>query len=357
MDTISRVVVGLSGGVDSAVAAYLLKKQGYQVIGVTLRTWQAESGAYSRCCDISDARRTAMQLDIPFYNVNSLPEFREHVTDPFVKAYLEGLTPNPCVACNRHIKWEKLLSFADEINAGYVATGHYARIVRTENDRYTVKEAAYAEKDQTYMLYQLSQEQLARTIMPLSDLTKDEVRAIAKEAGLDVAGKQDSQEICFVLDGGYAEYIEAYTDDGLPPPGDFVDEEGNVLGRHKGIINYTVGQRKGLGIALGHPAYVKRIDAENNRVVLGDEASVYEDRILCRDLNFMSVEDIHPGEKVSAFVKIRYHHPAAEACLERVDDNTVEVSFAEPVKAPAPGQSAVFYDEENRVIGGGIIQP
>lgn len=356
MDGISRVVVGLSGGVDSAVAAYLLKEQGYQVIGVTLRTWQAESGAYSRCCDISDARRTAMQLDIPFYNVNSLPEFKEYVTEPFVKAYLSGLTPNPCVACNRHIKWERLLSFADEINAEHIATGHYARVVRTENGRYTVKQAAYAAKDQTYMLYQLSQDQLARTLMPLADLTKDEVRRIAKEAGLYVADKQDSQEICFVLDGGYAEYIDAYVDGKLPPPGDFVDEEGNILGKHKGIVNYTVGQRKGLGIALGYPAYVKKIDPESNTVVLGNEESVMQSRILCSDLNFMSIKDIEKGEKLRAFVKIRYHHAATEAILERIDDNAISVLFDKPVKAPAPGQSAVFYDSENRVIGGGIIQ-
>ena len=357
MGDISRVVVGLSGGVDSAVAAYLLKKQGYQVIGVTLRTWQAESGAYSRCCDISDARRTAMQLDIPFYNVNSLPEFREHVTEPFVKAYLSGLTPNPCVACNKHIKWERLLSFADEINAEYVATGHYARIVRTESGRYTVKQAAYAAKDQTYMLYQLSQEQLSRTLMPLSDLTKEEVREIAKKAGLYVADKQDSQEICFVLDGGYADYIDAHVEGKLPPPGDFVDGEGKVLGKHKGIIHYTVGQRKGLGIALGYPAYVKRIDTENNTVVLGNEDSVMKSRILVRDLDFMSIEGIEKGEKIKAFVKIRYHHAASDAYLERIDDNTISVAFDKPVKAPAPGQSAVFYDSEKRVIGGGIIQP
>ena len=357
MEGISRVVVGLSGGVDSAVAAYILKEQGYQVIGVTLRTWQAESGAYSRCCDISDARRTAMQLGIPFYNVNSLPEFKEHVTEPFVNAYLNGLTPNPCVACNRYIKWERLLSFADEINAEYVATGHYARVVRAENGRYTVKQAAYAAKDQTYMLYQLSQEQLSRTLMPLADLTKEEVREIAKKAGLDVADKHDSQEICFVLDGGYADYINAHVEGKLPPPGDFVDEEGNILGKHKGIINYTVGQRKGLGIALGYPAYVKRIDPENNTVVLGNAESVMKSRILVRDLDFMSIEGIEKGEKLRAFVKIRYHHAASPAYLERVDDNTISVSFDKPVKAPAPGQSAVFYDSENRVMGGGIIQP
>ena len=353
---ISRVVVGLSGGVDSAAAAYLLKKQGYQVIGVTLRTWEAGSGAYSRCCDISDARSVAMQLEIPFYNINCLPEFREHVTEPFINAYMDGLTPNPCVACNRYIKWERLLRFADEINAEYVATGHYARIVQAENGRYTVKQSAAAAKDQTYMLYQLTQEQLARTIMPLSELTKDEVRKIAEEAGLAVAGKQDSQEICFVLEGGYAEYIEAHSDRELPPPGDFVDENGKVLGRHKGIVNYTVGQRKGLGLALGYPAYVKKIDAESNTVVIGDLDSVYKSHILCTDTCFMSIEDIKPGEKLRAFVKIRYHHAATPAVLERVDDNTISAVFDEPVKAPAPGQSAVFYDSENRVIGGGIIQ-
>ena len=206
------------------------------------------------------------------------------------------------------------------------------------------------------MLYQLTQEQLSRTLMPLSELTKDEVRKIAEEAGLAVAGKKDSQEICFVLDGGYAEYIDSYVEGALPPPGDFVDEDGKVLGRHKGIVHYTVGQRKGLGLALGYPAYVKRIDADSNTVVIGDLGSVYESRILCREVNFMSVEDIKPGEKLKAFVKIRYHHAAAPAVLERVDDNTISAIFDEPVKAPAPGQSAVFYDSENRVIGGGIIQ-
>jgi tRNA-specific 2-thiouridylase len=356
VDIIPRVVVGLSGGVDSAVAAYLLKKQGYQVIGVTLRTWEAESGAYSRCCEISDARKAAAQLEIPFYNINSLPEFKAHVTEPFIQAYINGMTPNPCVACNRHIKWERLLAFADEINAEYVATGHYARIEKTESGRYTVKQAAAAAKDQTYMLYQLTQEQLARTLMPLAEYTKDEVRKIAEDAGLAVAGKKDSQEICFVLDGGYAEYIDAHYDGKLPPPGNFVDESGKVLGRHKGIVHYTVGQRKGLGLALGYPAYVKRIEPDTGNVVIGDLESVYESRILCREVNFMAIEDIKPGEKVRAFVKIRYHHAAAPAVLERVDNNTISAVFDEPVKAPAPGQSAVFYDSENRVIGGGIIQ-
>ena len=369
-----RVVVGLSGGVDSAVAAYLLKEQGYQVIGVTLRTWEAEGGAESRCCEISDARKVAAHLGIPFYNINSLREFDEHVTRPFVEAYINGLTPNPCVGCNRYIKWERLLAFADEINAEYVATGHYAHVVQTETGRYTVKQAASAAKDQTYMLYQLTQEQLARTLMPLADLTKEEVRKIALQAGIPVADKKDSQEICFVPDGKYSGFISEYIESGkaddqgdsgedgrkisleVPEPGYFVDQSGRVLGNNKGIIHYTVGQRKGLGLALGYPAYVKRIEADTGNVVIGDIQSVFESKILCRDVNFMAVKDILPGEKLRANVKIRYHHAAAPAVLERVDDNTISAVFNEPVKAPAPGQSAVFYDSENRVIGGGIIQ-
>ena len=352
----ARVVVGLSGGVDSAVAAYLLKKEGHQVIGVTLRTWEAGSGAYSRCCDISDARRTAMQLEIPYYNINSLPEFDEHVTEPFIRSYINGLTPNPCVACNRYVKWERMLKFADEMNAGFIATGHYARIVKTEEGRYSVKQAASAGKDQTYMLYMLTQDQLARTVMPLGGLSKEDVRGIAGEAGLDVAGKRDSQEICFVQDGGYAEYIGSHHDGRLPPPGDFLDTSGNVIGRHRGIINYTVGQRKGLGIALGYPAYVKEIDAERNAVILGDEASVTEKEITAGDLCFMSIAGIAPGESIEAFVKIRYHHPAAPAIIEGIPGGLARIRFGEAVRAPAPGQAAVFYDSEMRVMGGGTIQ-
>lgn len=351
----ARVVVGLSGGVDSAVAAYLLKKEGHQVIGATLRTWEAGSGAYSRCCDISDARRTAMQLEIPYYNINSLPEFSEHVTETFMKAYIDGLTPNPCVACNRYVKWERMLRFADEVNADLIATGHYARVVKTDEGRYTVKQASEAAKDQTYMLYMLTQEQLKRTLMPLAELSKEDVRQIAAEAGLDVAGKRDSQEICFVLDGGYAEYISSHYDGKLPPPGDFLDEEGNVIGRHKGIINYTVGQRKGLGIALGYPAYVKEIDPERNAVILGGEDSVRVKEIAVRELCFMSIDDIRRGDSIEALVKIRYHHPAVPAVIERTGEDEAKINFAEAVKAPAPGQAAVFYDSEMRVMGGGTI--
>ena len=351
----ARVVVGLSGGVDSAAAAYLLKKEGHQVIGATLRTWEAGSGAYSRCCDISDARRTAMQLEIPYYNINSLPEFCEHVTEPFMKAYVEGLTPNPCVACNRYVKWERMLRFADEVNAEFIATGHYAGIVMTDEGRYTVKQASEAARDQTYMLYMLTQDQLKRTLMPLAGLSKDEVRRIAAEAGLDVAGKSDSQEICFVIDGGYADYISSHYEGELPPPGDFLDTEGNIVGRHRGIINYTVGQRKGLGIALGHPVYVKEIDPERNAVILGDEGSVRAGEITVSDLRFMSIDGIGSGESIEALVKIRYHHPAVPAVIERTGPDEARICFREAVKAPAPGQAAVFYDREMRVMGGGTI--
>ena len=356
VDVISRVVVGLSGGVDSAVAAYLLKEQGYQVIGVTLRTWEAESGAYSRCCEISDARRVAAQLEIPFYNINSLPEFREHVTGPFVEAYINGLTPNPCVECNRCIKWDKMIETADMMQADYVATGHYAHVIKLDNGRYTVKTADHAEKDQTYMLYRLTQDQLKRTIMPLGALSKDEVREIAKKADLFVANKPDSQEICFVTDGNYAEYIEYNSETEVPGEGNFVDEDGNILGRHKGIIHYTIGQRKGLGIALGHPVFVKEINAEKNEVVLSLEDALFTNEVICGRLNFLSIPGIESGEEIRANAKIRYHHKPQAATLSMIGEDKLKIVFDEPVRAATPGQSSVFYDENGCVIGGGVIE-
>ncbi len=324
--------------------------------GVTLRTWQAESGVYSRCCDIDDARRTSVQLGIPYYNINSLSCFERYVTGPFVQTYISGQTPNPCVYCNRYVKWEGLLNFADEINAEFIATGHYARVVKTKEGRYTLEQANCAAKDQTYMLYRLTQNQLKRTLMPLADLTKEEVRRIAGDAGLVIADRHDSQELCFVTDGSYTDYIDSHADEGLPPPGSFTDEKGRVLGVHKGIVHYTVGQRKGLGLSLGYPGYVKEIDADNNRVVIGDISSVRVNEILTCDNCFMSIEDIGPEEILPAIVRIRYHHKGSPALISRVDKDTLRVSFKEAVMAPAPGQSAVFYDRDRRVIGGGIIR-
>ena len=350
-----KVVVGMSGGVDSAVAALLLKKAGYEVIGVTLRTWEADDGTESRCCDIDDARIVAFRIGIDYVPVNCTADFRRYVVDPFSKEYLEGLTPNPCIVCNRYVKWEKLLYYAKVVGAKYIATGHYASVIRLENGRYTLQKAAHAEKDQTYMLYRLTQEQLAATLMPLGSLSKSEVRQIAEEAGLPVAGKPDSQEVCFVAEGSYAEHIEKTAEPGLVTEGNFVDLNGNVLGKHKGIIRYTVGQRKGLGIALGYPAYVSEIRADTNEVVIGGEQSLYRNEIVCKQLNFMSIPRPATGESIFCTVKIRYRHAAQPAEVTLTDEDTVKIVFEKPVRAPAPGQSAVFYDADGRLIGGGVI--
>ncbi len=346
----AKVIVGMSGGVDSAVAAYLLKEAGHEVIGMTLRTDSREG----RCCEIDDARRTAWKLHIRYYAPNVIDVFDEKVKQPFFDAYLRGETPNPCIECNRNVKWERMLYFASALGADYAATGHYASVVRLENGRYTVRQADHAEKDQTYMLYKLTQDQLAHTLMPLGKYSKTEVRRIAEEAGLDVAQKQDSQEICFVTEGSYADYILNDPKRTVPGEGNFVSEDGTILGKHRGIIHYTVGQRKGL-IAAGYPIYVKEIKAETNEVVLGEERSLYTSEICCDRLNFMSIPGLAPGETIRARVKIRYHHAGEQAEILPADDGKVRIIFDAPVRAATPGQSAVFYDEENRVIGGGII--
>lgn len=349
-----KVIVGLSGGVDSAVAAYLLKEAGYDVVGVTLRTWIGADGEEGRCCEIDDARETARVIGIPYHVFNCVHDFDEKVVKPFVSDYIHGLTPNPCVVCNREIKWERLLRYAQVLEADFVATGHYASVVRLDNGRYTVRKALHAEKDQTYMLYRLTQEQLAKTLMPLGEYSKREVRAIAESAGIKVASKPDSQEICFVTDGDYADFIAGRAEAELPAEGNFVDEAGAVLGRHKGIIHYTVGQRKGLGIALGRPAYVKKICADTNDIVLGYADETVCAAITCGDLNFTAIPDLREGEKLRCLVKVRYRHPGQYALLEKSGD-MLAVTFDEPVKSAAPGQSAVFYDDEGRLLGGGVI--
>ena len=347
----AKVIVGMSGGVDSAVAAYLLKEAGHEVIGMTLRTDSREG----RCCEIDDARRTAWKLHIRYYAPNVIDVFDEKVKQPFYDAYLRGETPNPCVECNRSVKWDRMLYFAAALGANCAATGHYASVVRLDNGRYTVRQADHAEKDQTYMLYRLTQDQLAHTLMPLGKYSKSEVRRIAEDAGLDVARKQDSQEICFVTEGSYADYIQNDPNRKVPGEGNFISEDGTILGKHKGIIHYTVGQRKGL-IAAGYPVYVKEIRVDSNEIVLGDEKSLYTSEIRCDRLNFLSIPGIAPGETVRARVKIRYHHAGELASILPDGDENVRIIFDVPVRAAAPGQSAVFYDEENCVIGGGIIR-
>ncbi len=358
----AKVIVGMSGGVDSAVAAYLLKKAGYEVIGVTLRTWEAEDGEESRCCEIDDARRIAERLGIEYRTLNCTQAFRETVVAPFIEDYVHGRTPNPCVICNRRVKWDWMLYLANVLQADYIATGHYASVVKLDNGRFTVRRAS-SKKDQAYMLYRLSQEQLARTILPLADRTKEEVRAIAAQAGLPVAQKRDSQEICFIPDDDHAGFIERSAGQSLGSvgeaalrPGRFVDAAGNVLGTHQGIVRYTVGQRKRLGLSLGHPVFVKEIRVEQNEIVIAlEEEELMSREIDVCDLHFQSVPDIGPGEEVRAAVKVRYHHEGETAVIRRVGEDRLRIRFDRPVRAAAPGQSAVFYDDRDCVIGGGII--
>jgi tRNA-specific 2-thiouridylase len=353
-----KVVVGMSGGVDSSVAAYLLKEQGYEVIGVTMQIWQDqdvfEQSAEGGCCGLSaveDARRVAEVLKIPYYVMNFRSDFQKAVIDYFVSEYERGYTPNPCNACNRYVKWESLLHRAVEIGADYIATGHYARIDKLPNGRYSIRNSVTAEKDQTYALYNLTQEQLARTRMPVGEYTKDEIRGIARQVGLPVAAKSDSQDICFVPDHDYAGFIERETGHAAVP-GNFVDEQGNILGVHKGIIHYTVGQRKGLGISAEAPLFVKELRPETNEVVLCYSDALFTDTCYVRDVNYMGVAAIH--EKTEALGKIRYSHRGSPCTIEPLPGNRLKCTFETPQRAMTPGQAAVFYEGDHILCGGTI---
>lgn len=353
-----KVVVGMSGGVDSSVAAYLLKEQGYDVIGVTMQIWQDESQEQIEdnggCCGITavdDARRVAMQLDIPYYVMNFKNEFKKNVIDYFTDEYIHGRTPNPCIACNRYVKWESLLKRSLEIGADCIATGHYARIAQLENGRYAIRNSVTAKKDQTYALYNLTQEQLSHTLMPVGDYNKDEIRAIAEKIGIQVAHKADSMEICFVPDNDYAGLITRETGY-VSRPGNFVDLHGNILGTHKGIIHYTVGQRKGLGLAMGHPVFVVAIRPETNEVVIGENDDVFSTKLYANNINLMSVDKIE--EPIRARAKIRYSHEGADCTIRMADDGLLECVFDEKQRAVTPGQALVIYDGDY-VLGGGTI--
>lgn len=355
----SKVVVGMSGGVDSSVAALLLKKQGYEVIGVTMQIWQDETPACQAenggCCGLSaveDARRVADVLNIPYYVMNFKEDFRRSVIDYFVAEYLSGRTPNPCIACNRYVKWEALLHRSMEIGAEYIATGHYARIDRLPNGRFTIRNSVTAQKDQTYALYNLTQEQLRRTILPVGAYTKEEIREMAQEAGLPVASKPDSQEICFVPDNDYAGFIERERNGSVPGAGNFVTKDGKILGTHKGITHYTIGQRRGLELPMGERVFVTEIRPDTNEVVIGGNEDVFTETVLCDKVNYMAVEDLTEPERVLA--KIRYNHRGEYCVIEKQPDGKVLCRFEKPVRAATPGQAVVFY-EDDHVLGGGTI--
>lgn len=353
-----KVVIGMSGGVDSSVAAYLLKEAGYDVIGITMQIWQEEEEFVQEenggCCGLSavdDARRVASKLNIPYYVMNFKETFRKNVIEYFISEYSEGRTPNPCIACNRYVKWEALLKRSLDIGADYIATGHYARVVQLENGRFTLKKSATTTKDQTYALYNLTQEQLKHTLMPVGEYTKDQIRKIAEEIDLQIANKPDSQEICFIPDNDYASFIEAETKQAIKP-GNFVDLQGNVIGQHKGITYYTIGQRKGLNLSMGKAVFVVEIRPESNEVVIGENSDVMSFVLHANQLNFMAIDSL--DEELEVTAKIRYSHAGAKAVIKKIEEDVLECRFEEAQRAITPGQAVVFYDNEY-VIGGGTI--
>lgn len=353
-----KALIAMSGGVDSSVAAYIIKNSGYDATGITLKLFENEDIGEKRektCCsldDIDDARSVCRKIGIPYYVYNFKDSFKENVIRRFIDAYENGSTPNPCIDCNRYIKFEKLMRRAEELEFDFVVTGHYAIIEHNDGTgRYILKKSSDPSKDQSYVLYSLTQKQLAKTIFPLGGMTKKRVREIAQELGLINARKHDSQDICFVPDGDYAKFIEQYTGK-VYPHGNFVDENGNILGEHKGIIKYTVGQRKGLGLALPHPMYVKEKDLVGNKVILCDNSRLFSKELYAKDINLISCEKIDKPIKIKA--KVRYNQPEQNATVEQTDENTIHVVFDEPQRAISKGQAVVLYDGDV-VVGGGTI--
>ena len=354
-----RVLIAMSGGVDSSVSALLVKQAGLDAIGVTLslqKNCREELFPGEKTCcsvdDVNDARRVCARLGLPFYVFNFQDDFQAHVIDPFVSAYQNGQTPNPCIDCNKHIKFGKLLRRAQEIGCTAVATGHYARVEQDKaTGRYLLKTGLDPQKDQSYMLYSLTQEQLSRVRFPLGSLTKGEVRQLAEENGLINAHKRDSQDICFVPDGDYARFIEEYTHASFPP-GDFVSPTGQVYGRHKGIIHYTIGQRTGLGISFPQPMYVTKIDPLSRQVTLAPHEALFARTVTAHTVNLIAAASL--PAPVRAQVKLRYRHAPQPATVQQTGPDQLTVVFDEPQRAPTPGQALVAYDG-GTVIGGGII--
>jgi len=360
----------MSGGVDSSTVAAMLRAEGNNVVGLTMQLWNQRrlagregmpEAVHGRCCsldDVYDARRVAQQIGIPYYVVNHEERFERDVVRPFVEEYLSGRTPIPCSLCNNHLKFDQLLIVAQQIGAGHVATGHYARVSYDEaRKRWLLKRPADLGKDQTYFLFGLTQEQLSRTLFPLGDMTKPQVRSLAQRYGLAIAEKPDSQEICFVPGGDYKQFIDAYlAEQGEKLPdtaGELVTTDGDVIGEHTGIHNFTVGQRKGLGVATGSPLYVIQISGANKQVVVGRDEHLYARTLRARRTNLISVDE--PDEPMHVKVKIRHRHEPAPAVIERSGEDEILVTFDEPQRAITPGQAAVFYDGDIVVGGGWII--
>jgi len=351
-----KVLLGMSGGVDSSVAAYLLKQQGYEVIGATMQVWQNDEhyeNMEGSCCSLSaveDARRVAQNLGIPFYVMNFKDIFKKDIIDYFIDEYLEGHTPNPCIACNKYIKFDEFLKRAKALGADYVATGHYATIEKV-NDRFLLKRSEDDKKDQTYVLYNLSQYQLSHTLMPCGEYNKDKIREIAKEIGLEVFNKRDSEEICFIPDNDHGSYISRMAPQKVKP-GNFVDKKGNILGKHRGIVYYTIGQRKGLRISFGMPVYVIDINPISNEVVLGNEEDIFKTELIAKDMNYIPFDVLNDTMKVKA--KIRYSGKASNAVISPLKDGRCHIVFENKQRAITKGQSVVFYDGDI-LVGGGII--
>ena len=355
-----KALIAMSGGVDSSVAAYLMVKQGYECMGATMKLYTNSDIDVPKghtCCsldDVEDARFVAQSLNIPYYVLNFKERFKEDVMDKFVNSYENGITPNPCIDCNRYLKFEYLFNRAKELGLDYVVTGHYALIEFNEDtQRYILKKSPFPEKDQSYVLYSLTQEQLAHTLFPLAKLRKTEVRALAEENGFINAKKHDSQDICFVPDGDYVSFIEKYTNK-LYPHGNFIDKDGNVLGEHKGIIRYTIGQRKGLGLSLKEPMYVMNINPIDNTVMLGTNDDLFTTTLIADDVNWISIDRLNEPIRVKA--KVRYRHTEAPATVAPYEGGKIKVTFDEPQRAITKGQAVVLYDNDIVVGGGTIIE-
>lgn len=348
-----RALIAMSGGVDSSVAAKLTKDAGYDCVGCMMKLYSSDSARGEKACctadDADDARSVAFSLGMPFYVFNFQEDFRKNVIDKFVAEYLNGRTPNPCIDCNSTMKFDKLMLRARELDCEKTVTGHYARITK-ENGRYLLKKALDPNKDQSYVLYRLTQEQLSHILFPLGGMTKEQTRKIAEESGFINSHKRDSQDICFVPNGDYASVVEGLC--GACPEGDFIDIDGNFLGRHKGIIRYTVGQHKGLGGNYPERMFVLAVDPIKNTVTLGPQQGLFSRRLIAEDFNWISGEP--PTGKIRCLAKARYRQPEQPATAEALPDGRVLVEFDEPQRALTAGQSAVLYDGDT-VIGGGVI--